>query len=40
MPLAARPDEILQAPARDDLQPYRSEWRRIDTEWPFVHRSL
>jgi hypothetical protein len=40
MPLSARPDEILQAPARDEPQPYRSEWRRIDTEWPFVHRSL
>jgi hypothetical protein len=40
MPLVARPEGILQAPARDEPQPYRNEWRRIDTEWPFIHRSL
>ena len=35
-----RREGLLQAPARDEVRPYRSEWKRIETEWPFVHRSL
>lgn len=39
-PLEARPRPILEAPPRDTFLSHRTEWKRIETEWPFVHRSL
>jgi hypothetical protein len=39
-PLEARPVPILEASPRDAFLPHRTEWKRIETEWPFVYRSL
>jgi hypothetical protein len=39
-PPGARPGPILEAPPRDVFLPHRTEWKRLETEWPFVHRSL
>ena len=39
-PLGSRPEPIPEAPPRDVFLPHHNEWKRIETEWPFVHRSL
>jgi hypothetical protein len=39
-PLGVRPEPILEAPSRDAFPTHRTEWKRIETEWPFVYRSL
>jgi hypothetical protein len=39
-PHGARPGPILEAPPRDVFLPHRTQWKRLETEWPFVHRTL